>query len=192
VDHAGLQRIVGLAAGLSRRPLLIAIDGPGGSGKSTLAQELGRRLPGAVVVQGDDFYRDVPAADREQLDAAAGYEQYFDWQRLRREVLLPVREGLPVLRYQRYDWEGARMGAWVEVRMPAIVVVEGVYTLRPALADLVDLTVFVATGETTRLERQRLRGENTDGWIRRWMAAEDHYLRTERPDLRAEVLVRGE
>lgn len=189
---AVLRRIVAGVAGHPRRPLLVGVDGPGGSGKSTLARELLPQLDGAVVVEGDDFYRDLPDDTRAGLDAAAGYDQYFDWQRLRAEVLVPVREGRRTLRYQRYDWEQARLGAWIAVPMPPVVLVEGVYTLRPELAELVDLKVFVATGEAARLQRQRRRGENPDAWISRWMAAEDHYLRVAQPQRVADLVVAGE
>jgi uridine kinase len=184
---AQLERI----AAHPRRPLLVGIDGPGGSGKSTLARRLAGRLEGAVVIEGDDFYRDQPDGTRAALDAAGGYERYFDWERLRDEVLVPVREGHRVLRHRRYDWERARLGARVEQPMPDIVIVEGVYTLRPQLAGLVDLKVFVATDEATRLRRQLDRGENSEEWIARWMAAEDHYLRLVGPERSADLVIPG-
>ena len=45
----------------------------------------------ASVVASDEFYRDMPAERRWTLTAAEGVDQYFDWQRLRREVLEPLR-----------------------------------------------------------------------------------------------------
>jgi phosphoribulokinase len=187
-----VDRIAARVAALPRRPLLVGIDGPGGSGKSTLARRLVPRVAGAVVVEGDDFYRDLTDDDRAALDAASGYDRYFDWQRLREQVLLPVRQGRPVLRYRRYDWEHGRLGDWVERPMPPVVVLEGVYTLRPQLADLVDLKVFVTTGEATRRRRQVDRGENPHAWIDRWMAAEDHYARLVHPERTADLVVPGE
>ncbi len=38
-----------------RRPLLVAVDGPGGAGKSTFAERLSLALGGAPVVPTDDF-----------------------------------------------------------------------------------------------------------------------------------------
>jgi phosphoribulokinase len=174
-----------------RRPALVGIDGQGGAGKSTFARAVVSELGYAVVVQGDDFYRDLPDDERAALDPAAGVEQYFDWQRLRREVLEPVRRGDAVLRYQRYDWDRAAMGDWVEQPMPDVVVVEGVYTLRPQLLDLIDVGVWVETSEETRLRRQVERGENDDVWIRRWVAAEDHYVATHDPRSAAVLHVEG-
>jgi uridine kinase len=107
IDH-----LIGAAA---RSPLVVGIDGQGGSGKSTLAGEFVARAGRGVIVAGDDFYADMPDAQRAALDAAGGYEQYFDWERLRAQVLIPARAGDVVLRYQRYDWARERLGAWVQM-----------------------------------------------------------------------------
>lgn len=189
-DHAAVT-LRALVAGVDRRPVLVGVDGQGGAGKSTFARSVVGSLGGAVVVEGDDFYRDMDDDARASLDPAAGVEQYFDWQRLRREVLEPVRRGEGTLRYQRYDWADAAMGAWVELPMPEVVVVEGVYALRPQLLDLVDVAVWVEASEETRLRRQAERGENADEWIARWVAAEDHYVATCDPRSRADLHVDG-
>jgi hypothetical protein len=64
---------------------------------------------GGVVVHGDDFYRPLPSAERLALDAAQGYRQYFDWERLRDQVLQPLRSG-GVSRHQHYDWGSGEVG----------------------------------------------------------------------------------
>ncbi|MGY4643668.1 uridine kinase family protein [Cellulomonas sp. URHB0016] len=174
-----------------RSPVLVGIDGQGGAGKSRLARHLVACVPRSVVVEGDDFYRDMPDAARRLLDAEQGAEEYFDWERLRREVLRPVARGEPVLRYQRYDWGHAAMGGWVEMPMPDVVVVEGVYTLRPQLRDLVDVKVYVEASAQVRRQRQHDRGENPDHWIERWIAAEDAYVARTAPREAADVVVRS-
>lgn len=78
---------------------VIAVDGPGGSGKTTLAATAHALLDGASLVHGDDFYRPMLEHEREQLDPQQGYERYFDWQRLRDQVLAPLRAG-EAARYQ--------------------------------------------------------------------------------------------
>lgn len=190
-DHAA-ETLRALVAGVGRRPVLVGVDGQGGAGKSTFARSVAGSLGHAVVVEGDDFYRDMDDDARAALDPAAGAEQYFVWQRLRREVLEPVRRGDGTLRYQRYDWVEATMGAWAEQPMPDVVVVEGVYTLRPQLLDLVDVAVWVEASEETRLRRQTERGENADEWIARWVAAEDHYVATYDPRAQAALHVQGD
>jgi uridine kinase len=187
-----LRQIDDLIGAAARRPVVVGIDGQGGSGKSSLASELVAWTGRGVIVEGDDFYRDMPEPERAALDAAGGYERYFDWERLRAQVLTPARAGDGVLRYQRYDWATERLGRWVEVPMPDVLVVEGVYTLRPQLLALLDVKVYVRTGEDTRMDRQIARGQNSSDWITRWVAAEDFYVAVYQPWRNADLVVAGE
>lgn len=190
------ERAGDIAEGLLRLPptgratRLLAVDGAGGSGKTTLATAVAARLDGAVVVHVADFYRPMPEREREQLDAERGYQRYFDWERLRDQVLIPLRADRAA-RYQLYDWSTGRLGAWREVAADGVVIVEGVYSARPELAPYYDLTAYVDTPRDVCLRRVRARGENSEEWIVRRRAAEDHYLRTTWPQTRAGLLVRG-
>ena len=160
---------------MGRRPVTIGIDGQGGSGKSTLARELARVIPAEVAIaEGDDFYSETSDKEKSLMNPKEGYESYFDWRRLQSAVLLAMRDTSTILRYQRYDWNAGAMGDWIEISMPEVVIVEGVYTLRPQLRNWFDVTIFVPTSEHVRLQRQELRGENSRPWITRWIAAEDY------------------
>ncbi len=157
-------------------PVVVGIDGRSGSGKSTLARELAVHIPLPVaIVEGDDFYSDIADGERAGLSPADGYEQYFDWRRMKSQVLEPLRDGNNALRYQQYDWQRAAMGNWVQTKQPAVVIVEGVYTLRPQLRDLLDVSVYVRASDELRSQRQVRRGENSNEWIGRWAAAEEYY-----------------
>jgi uridine kinase len=168
----------------------VAIDGTGGSGKTTLAAAVARHLDGAVIVHIDDFYRPMPDHEREQLDAEQGYHRYFDWERLRDQVMIPLRDN-QAARYQIYDWTTGQLGAWREIASGTVVIVEGVYSARPELAPYYHFTAYVDTPRGVCIQRMRARGENPEEWIRRWRAAEDYYLDTTWPQTRAKLLVRG-
>ena len=173
-------------------PVVVGIDGRSGSGKSTLARELAVHIPLPVaIVEGDDFYSDIGDEERAALSPADGYDQYFDWRRLKSQVLEPLREGNSALRYQQYDWERATMGNWVETKEPAVVIVEGVYTLRPPLRDLLDVTVYVRTSDELRAQRQVHRAQNSKEWIERWAAAEEYYESQSEPWRDADFTVTG-
>jgi phosphoribulokinase len=131
-------------------------------------------LPVAIV-EGDDFYSDISDDERAALSPADGFEQYFDWRRLKSQILEPLREGNAALRYQQYDWQRATMGNWVQTKQPAVVIVEGMYTLRPQLRELFDVRVYVRTSDELRAQRQMHRSENSNEWIARWAAAEEYY-----------------
>ncbi|SDS59046.1 Uridine kinase [Streptomyces sp. TLI_053] len=169
---------------------IIAIDGTGGSGKTTLAAAVALNLDGAVIVHVDDFYRPMPDHEREQLDAEQGYHRYFDWERLRDQVLIPLRDR-QAARYQIYDWTTGQLGAWREIAPGTVVIVEGVYSTRPELARYYHFTTYVDTPRDVCLQRVRARGENPEAWIERWRAAEDYYLHTTWPQSRAKLLVSG-
>jgi len=187
------QEILERIDAVARRPAIIAVDGPSGAGKSTLARRLQEELAGsAQIVEGDDFYRDMPDEDRARLSPAEGFRQYFDWERLKSQVLDPARSGAQTLRYQKYDWDNAELGEWVEVPTPEVLILDGVYSHRPEFAGLADLRVYVQTPETVRVQRQAERDENDDAEISRWKAAEDHYLHVVAPAGSADILVSGE
>jgi uridine kinase len=189
--EAAVDQVAAAASRQSRRPLLIAIDGPSAAGTSALADSLAGRL-GASVLRGDDFYRDMPDEHRWNLDAAEGADRYFDWQRMRRQALEPLRRGEPA-RFRPYDWRagGGLCATAVEVGPAAIVIVEGVYSARPEFGALIDLTVLVDTPADERLRRLRARDHGNDRWWPRWSAAEDHYFTSVRPPASFDLVVPG-
>jgi uridine kinase len=74
----------------------------------------------------------MPEEQRWALTAVQGVEEYFDWQRLRHEVLEPLRAGRPA-RYRPFSWLPGRGldERWVRVEPAPIIVREGVSTARP-------------------------------------------------------------
>jgi uridine kinase len=191
-DRAIIGDILARVHPVTGLPFVVAIDGPGGSGKSTLAGEIVAAYNGpAAVVEGDDFYADLDDGYRADLDAEGGYREYFDWQRLRDQVLVPARQGRPV-NYQRYDWNHARLGDWSTVPRVELLLVEGVYSSRPELRQYADLVLWVTTPVEERVRRQLERGQNQGIWIKRWMAAENYYLDNIHQPSSAEVVVLGE
>lgn len=170
--------------------MLVAIDGAGGSGKTSLAAAVAGYLGDCAVVHGDDFYRPMSDREREQLDAEQGYHRYFDWQRLRAQVLEPLRAGQPA-RYEIYDWAAGQLGDWQEIPPSDVVIVEGVYSMRPELFPYYDLTIYVDTPRETCLQRLQERGQDSRKWISRWRAAEDYYIDTTQPQNRAALVVKN-
>lgn len=172
------------------RIVVVAIDGAGGAGKSTLAGAIRDALGTVSIVRVDDFYRPLHDDERAALDPEHGYRNYFDWERMRTQAIRPLRAGASA-KYQPYDWLNGELRGWVEVESNAVIVVDGVYSMRPELSDLVDLALFVNTPRELRLDRMTARGQNATNWISGWMAAEDWYLERTRPVERADLVVAG-
>src|SRR3954471_20007253 len=111
-----LQEIVrGLLARCAApgRPRVLGVSGFGGSGKSTLAERLRQALDGSAVVPGDEFLNSRPPRGRSD-----GWD-VMDRDRLRRQVLLPARDGKTV-RYQEWDPATGAPGPWVELGRPGM------------------------------------------------------------------------
>jgi uridine kinase len=188
-----VERIAAMSPG--RSTIVVAVDGCGGAGKTELAcalacalAEIGERTD---VIHFDDFF--LPSALRVKgpgSDKPIGAD--FDWERLRDQVLVPLRAG-EVASYARYDWELDALGEARTVAPGCIVIVEGVYCSRRELAPLYDLRIWVDCPRHLRLRR----GIERDGeasrvrWELDWMPAEDRYVEQHQPDEMADIVVSG-
>jgi uridine kinase len=178
-----------------RETVLVAIDGGGGAGKSSLAERLQEALRlsnvPASIVEVDDFFlpseRRPPGVPRERPIGGD-----FDWQRLREQVLEPLRCG-QAARYARYNWAADALSETRQALPGAIVIVEGIYSSRRELADLYDFRIWVDTPRETRLARGLARdGEQArKKWEEDWMPCEDRYILEHRPQDHADAVVNG-
>jgi molybdopterin-guanine dinucleotide biosynthesis protein A/uridine kinase len=165
-------------------PLVVALDGPSCAGKSILATAL-RLRTAACVIQGDDFYGthlpSLTATEREALSDADVAAAVIDWRRLRDVALHPLVAGRPA-RFQPYDWsvDDGRLAAEKVLRPADLIIVEGVYSARPELADLVGLAIHLGVAPELRMRRYAERGNDPD-WTRLWERGEAHYFAHLRP-----------
>src|SRR5260370_10991087 len=118
-------------ARVGRALLVGAIDGGAGAGKSTLAKGTRDRLAGVSILRADHFFRPLNEYPAARLPPEEAYRLYFPWERMCEEALLPLRRGQPAC-YQRYDWETDRLNQWVIVEPNEVILIQGVYSTRPA------------------------------------------------------------
>ena len=146
-----------------------------------------QQIPNTAIVQADDFYRVMDEHERAGLDARGGYLSYYDWQRLEAQFLLPLAQGHSA-HTERYNWGENRLGEWTVVPAEGVIVVEGLYTLRPELRAYYHVKIWVETSFPTRMGRQ---GERTDPWewVERWEAAEVFYVQQHTPQAYADIVV---
>jgi uridine kinase len=188
-EHAITAVLQRLPRPTAEVPALVCIEGLGGAGKTTLARALVARSNGITLVHGDDFYG-PEERDWRSWSPRQGYERYFDHRRIEREVLQPLKAGRPAT-FQRYDWQTNSLDGWITVEPRGIVLVEGVYLLRRDLRSYWDFSIYVDTPRELRQARLYARGENDEGWIARWAAAEDYYEQLENPAQAADLVVNG-
>jgi uridine kinase len=171
-------------------PLLVALDGGSGAGKSTLAQLIAAELDAAHIPSDDFFAAELTDADWAARSPAARAADAIDWRRLRTAALLPLLAGQPA-RWRGFDFmAGLRpdgsypMQTFWTVRDPApLIILDGAYSSRPELADLIDLSVLVDVPLAVRHQRLVAR-EPADflaAWHARWDEAEAYYFAHIRP-----------
>jgi uridine kinase len=171
-------------------PLLVALDGGSGAGKSTLAAAVGAQLR-AAIVDGDDFYAGGTAAEWDARTPAANADHCIDWRRLRSEALEPLLRGCTAS-WHPYDWRpgGGLLPALTTCDPSPVVVLDGAYSARPELDDLVGLAVLVDVPADERRSRVMARESPMDEtWFARWDAAERHYFTHVRPGARFDLVV---
>lgn len=179
-------------------PLFVGIDGRSGAGKSTLAAAASKELSGQmIVIEGDDFYAGGSAEVWDRRTAAEQVDRVIDWPR-QRNVLEQLRqEGAAA--WHPFDWDAngwdsdivplASTPALIQAA-PAIVL-EGAYSCRPELHDVLDLRVLLDTPPAVR-HMQLLEREGDSylaDWESRWATAEDHYSRTVMPPERFDLVL---
>jgi cytidylate kinase len=163
-----LERV--LAAVHGDRPVIL-IDGRSGSGKTDLATDLAMSLD-ASLVRLDDVY---PGWDG--LEAASG--------RVLSDILLADR-------WQRWDWLVNAAAEWHEVDPSRALIIEGSGSLSRANRARATLGVWVQLDEATRKARALARdGAMYEPHWEAWAAQEQRFFDRERPDLLADLIVRG-
>ena len=163
--------VLALAAELGA-PFLLAVDGRCAAGKTTLSAELAEQWD-CNVIHMDDFY--LPFRDRtpERMAKPGGH---MDLERLREEVLLPLRAGAAFC-YRPYD---CHRDIWLPERFldgRKSTVVEGCYSCHPHLSELYDAKVFLDISREEQLSRLRRRNAGAvELFLSVWIPREEQYF----------------
>jgi uridine kinase len=165
------------------RPFVVALDGTSGVGKSTLAAAVATKLR-ATVIPTDDFFASNRTGDEwDACTAAEKADLAIEWRRLRAEALEPLRAGREAswhpFDFAAYDYAtGSGLANELVTRQPTkVIIIDGIYSCRPELRDLIDLCVLVEAPTVVRRQRHNEReGKDEAEWHRHWDEAEDHYF----------------
>ena len=196
VDHiaAAIQRTLATHT----RPVVVALDGGSGAGKSTLGRLVQERT-GAALVHLDDFYTTtVPEHAWRELSVQERLQQVFEWERVRREALEPLRAGNMAC-WHAFDFAGGltAQGTYAlqrevtQVAPAPVILLEGAYSASPPLASLVDLAVLVQVSAAERSRRTALRDPAAilDRWHAIWDEVEVYYFSQVRPPAAFKLVV---
>jgi uridine kinase len=201
-----LERLAALIDAVERpHPVRVAIDGPDAAGKTTLADELAGllRRGGRAVVRAsiDGFHRPREERYRRGPDSPLGYyADSFDYDALRRCLLEPLGPG-GTLGYRTavFDVRTDSPQPATEAVAPrdAVLLLDGIFLLRPELFESWDLRIFVSVGFEEVLRRALERdaahlGSRTEAERRyrsRYIPGQQLYYAAARPAETADLVV---
>ena len=156
-----------------RRSVIIAVDGRCGSGKSLLAGLLSEVFA-CNVFHMDDFFLPFGLRTKERLSQPGGN---VDYERFMHEVLEPLTEGRSVC-FRPFDCGTGELRSHVHVPARPITIVEGSYSLHPALATHYDLSIFLTC--SPEIQMQRLLNREGESLLKRfreeWIPLEERYF----------------
>jgi len=196
------DRLAGVIADLaSARPrLAVAVDGPDAAGKTTLAGRVAGRLGHPVIRAGvDGFHQPRQVRYRRGgLSADGYYRDSFDYPAITGQCLVPFRDGAPVIRTAGFDFRSdAVRDATQDVPAAAVLIFDGVFLLRPELAGLWDLAVYLRVTPETTLRRALARdlelfgsdGETRRRYLGRYLPGQALYRAEAAPEEKAHIVI---
>jgi uridine kinase len=187
-------------------PTRVAVDGRGAAGKTTLADELAEavRARAREVLRAsiDDFHRPGHKyrSQRGGWTPQSYYDEGYDYDAFRDLLLRPLGPGgnrrcRPALFDSFHDaWLPAE---WREVGARAVVIIDGVFLLRPELAGYWDYIIWLDIDHETMVERARRRDTAWVGsadiveerYRRHWVPTHDLYERLTAAPARAHAII---
>ena len=213
-DYAGtrselLDRLaVAIESVPAAHPVRVAVDGPPAAGKTTLADELAvvLRARDREVIRASTESFHLPRAQRYrrgEFSPEANYHDSFDYDTLRRVLLDPLGPDGD-RRYQAavYNWHTDTALSQPIATAPAgaVLLLDGVFLLRPELIDRWDLSIFVSAAFERILDRARIRdlarlgstAEVERRFRTRYIPAQKLYFAEARPADRADIIVHND
>ncbi len=167
-------------------PCLVAIDGRSGSGKSSLAKKLAG-LYDCNIINVDDFFLQPAQRTSARLAEAGGN---VDYQRLQREVLLPILANKS-FSYQPFD---CRQNTFITAKsfpLKALYIIEGVYSMHSVLSYAYDLKIFLTVNANEQKSRilQRSGPEKWQRFVNEWIPLEEAYFQATRTEDKCEIVI---
>lgn len=168
-----------------RERVFVAIDGPCTSGKTTLATVLQRRFGGNVLHM-DDFFLRSEQRTPERFAEPGGN---VDRERFEDEVLTPLAAG-KIAQYRPWDCHTGDFAASHNVEPARLTIVEGSYSMHPALRGYYDLMICLTIDSGEQLRRLEARNPRMlQRFIDEWIPLENRYFASTETRTAADMIV---
>lgn len=162
--------------------ITVAVDGPAGSGKTTLARRIESSFPSEKieVIHMDDLYNGWEDALTAQLTRT-----------LVNQILTPVSEGKS-FGYRKYDWLSRQFGEIQSIKVPELLILEGVGSGQKAARKFLDHLIWIDIEMEVGLQRVLARdGDYLETEMRVWQLRENEYFREDNTKDCATIRVDG-
>lgn len=172
-----------------KQTVTVAIDGNSGAGKSSLAA-LAQAVYGCAIYHMDDYFLPPERKTAARLAQPGGN---VDYERFQREILAGLAKG-GAFSYQPYCCRTGRLEAPVLSAPGRLRIVEGVYSLHPALRSAYDLKVFLSV--SPKVQSARILHRSGPALHRRfleeWIPLEERYFSGCRVRRQCQLIINAE
>lgn len=154
--------------------ITVAIEGRSGAGKSTLAAYFCEVYDDCSLFHMDEFFLPLSRKTKERLSKPGGN---IDYERFKKEVLGGLCGKAP-FHYRTYDCSINELSPPIYTCPSHLNIIEGVYSMHPALQEGYDYSIFLDVDAETQIARIKQRsGENLlKRFIEEWIPLEELYF----------------
>ena len=168
-----------------RERVFVAIDGPCTSGKTTLATVLQRHFGGNVLHMDDFFLRPEQRTPERFAEPGGNVAR----ERFEDEVLAPLAAG-KIAQYRPWDCHTGDFAASRNVEPARLTIVEGSYSMHPALRGYYDLMICLTIDSGEQLRRLEARNPRMlQRFIDEWIPLENRYFASTETRTAADMIV---
>jgi uridine kinase len=195
-----LEHIARKSLAFKQDRVIVAVDGVDGSGKTVFADELAAIVlalgQSAIRASVDGFHHPREIRYLRGRNSLEGYFlDSYDYDTLRRDLLLPFRSGARTVQIARFDHRSNHevMSAFAEPDVRSVLLIDGIFLHRDELISCWDLSVFLDVPFVISYMRMAARdGSSPDPDApenHRYLEGQRIYLRQCNPYDRATILV---
>ena len=168
---------------------IIGIDGFCASGKTTVASMIAEKFD-VQIIHMDDFFLPQEMRTEERLSQTGGNVHY---ERFNAEVVSGLEKGCEFA-YRAYSCKIGDYAKEIRVLPGKAIIIEGSYSLHPAIDLCFDLKIFVKADYETRLQRilKRNGTQALEMFKSKWIPLENRYFEEFDIESKCDIIIQTE
>ena len=120
------------------------------------------------------------------------------WERLEKEILIPLSQGANLLSYGHYDHGANAVVKTVEVPHSGLIIVEGVGLFRPEILKYLQYTIWmdvpqeISNARGKKRDREVHNNPQDEKWDGHWKRNDEEYFKDFKPREQADLILNNE